>query len=81
MSELSYCACPPGSCADESDPSCTRKMELLEWRSVCTRDGDFLHAPLDGICWSCSANLVEHYIKTGKASATGCPKCHRSFVE
>jgi Zn finger protein HypA/HybF involved in hydrogenase expression len=42
--------------------------------------GDMTFAPSDGRCWSCAADLIELHHQ-GKEVATGCPKCHRSFVE
>jgi len=37
--------------------------------------------PVDGWCPACMHDLVDHYQKTGFVLATGCPACHRSFVE
>lgn len=58
-----------------------RAESLRQWRLACTIN-DMLFVPLDGICWACGGDLVAYYIaKNGLAKPTGCPLCHRSFVE
>lgn len=53
-----------------------------EWSEMCTGGGRWpLFAPSDGLCYSCNADLIAHYNKTGRFSSTGCPICHYSFVE
>lgn len=46
---------------------------------------DSMHfTPVDGICWSCGADILEqhpqHALVAG-LNVTGCRKCHRSFCE
>lgn len=44
-----------------------------------------LFAPSDGVCWKCNKQIYsEGGISVEKASSelvTGCPFCHRSFVD
>ena len=55
--------------------------ELLdEWRKKSLVSG-ILFAPMNGICLNCHFNLAEAYRKNGLVSPTGCPKCHKSFVD
>jgi hypothetical protein len=46
---------------------------------------DSMHfTPLDGRCWSCQTDLVEHYGVDRFAAGiniTGCPKCHKSYCD
>jgi len=58
-----------------------REVDLASWRKACTIDGGVSHAPMSGFCWTCSGDLVKHYLETGKAESTGCPLCNRSYVE
>jgi hypothetical protein len=42
--------------------------------------GGYSLFPSGGICWSCGFDLAESP-KIDKEVITGCPRCHRTFVD
>lgn len=53
---------------------------LMDERAAKGPSPDF--APVNGICYSCRRNLIEHYgPKWETKYITGCPFCHRSYCD
>jgi len=52
----------------------TEAVSLLEKKL-----GEHNFLPLGNKC-SCGLDLVDHFVQTGEAKGTSCPKCYRSFV-
>jgi len=46
---------------------------------LCERSGIPHFAPRDGVCWSCHRQIFGE--EDGRSLITGCPFCHRSYVD